>query len=66
MFTGIAHSLSNLGTGMFYVSEGNPSGTGVLSWHRSLYFMIVTITTVGYGDIYPGLDIPHWHSYSSC
>ena len=62
-FTGVVHSLSEIGdNASFFVTEDPLSNgensiistSGLLPWHRSLYFIIVTITTVGYGDIFPG------------
>ena len=36
-----------LGFAVFYLCSA------VLTWHRAVYFSIVTATTVGYGDIFP-------------
>ncbi len=41
-----------MGAGM-YVIEGSQPGTGFTSIPRGIYWAIVTLTTVGYGDIAP-------------
>jgi len=40
-----------------YLIEGEQPGTGFTSIPRSIYWAIVTITTVGYGDISPTTPI---------
>mmetsp|Transcript_28908 Transcript_28908/g.47517 ORF Transcript_28908/g.47517 Transcript_28908/m.47517 type:complete len:1252 (+) Transcript_28908:93-3848(+) len=39
--------------GLDEVYAGEAFGQGGLSWHNALYFVVVTLTTVGYGDIGP-------------
>ncbi len=45
-----------MGAIMFFI-EGNQEGTSFTSIPRSIYWAIVTITTVGYGDISPTTPI---------
>lgn len=42
----------------FHDSEGQPSGIrcNVISFYESIYFVVVTMATVGYGDYYPVTD----------
>ncbi|XP_059098158.1 potassium voltage-gated channel protein Shab-like isoform X3 [Tigriopus californicus] len=40
-------------SGLAYVSEKNEEGTAFISMPQALYWAIITMTSVGYGDIYP-------------
>jgi len=40
-------------SGLAYVSERNEENTGFISMPQALYWAIITMTSVGYGDIYP-------------
>ncbi|MEM7160964.1 MAG: ion transporter [Bacteroidota bacterium] len=46
-----------LGTLMYLIEEGNPNQEGFVSIPESIYWAIVTLTTVGYGDITPQTPI---------
>ncbi len=50
----IAFTISTLVSGtLFYLAEGVYGPQKNLSWPRSLYWAVVTMATVGYGDIVP-------------
>merc|ERR1719461_1574300 len=40
-------------SGLAYVSEKNEENTAFISMPQALYWAIITMTSVGYGDIYP-------------
>lgn len=40
-------------SGMIFYAEHNQPGTGIKTFTDSVYFAIITLTTVGYGDITP-------------
>ena len=42
-----------LGAGLEYLIENNATDGNGMTFNQSLYFMVVTISTVGYGDITP-------------
>jgi hypothetical protein len=49
--TSLMFEISRLIPGSFvYGTNDNPDG---MTWHESLYFVIITLTTVGYGDYSP-------------
>lgn len=43
---------------LYHDPEGQPSGIrcNVISFYQSIYFVVVTMATVGYGDFYPVTD----------
>ena len=47
-----------ISAGMFMIVENTKRrGAEVLDFHTSIYFVVVTLSTVGYGDINPVTDL---------
>jgi len=57
VFLGAILSITVIVGTLMYIIEGKEAGSGFTSIPRSIYWAIVTITTVGYGDIAPQTSI---------
>eukprot|EP00966_Prymnesium_polylepis_P105823 2450439-Prymnesium_polylepis.1 len=56
MSTGLVQFVSSFpDLGAFYISSENSERK--LKFHEALYFTIVTLSTVGYGDVIPAMDL---------